>query len=258
MNEVVVEQGCYVVFIGSFNPAIFTPHWLEREGLISRSEADAAEIEIVHRDLARFALPGMKFEMVQERFQVFAEAEPFVRLVDIIGQLFIEKMPHIPVKSVGINYFVHADLTDWKKRLRFGRTIAPLEPWGSFAASFADDYSDQTGGMIDLTMQAPRPDDLPGVVRVTLQPSNKIPENTGIFIQVNDSFEIERRETQAPLQTREGNKKSKREKKVEAAETAQPERSSADFGALFVDNFEASIDRSRAIVSELVELAVKS
>lgn len=258
MDEVVVEQGCYSVFLGSFNPAIFTPHWLEREGLISRKEADGAEIDVIHRDLARFAIPGLKFEMVSERFQIFAEAEPFIRLIDIVGPLFIEKIPHVPVTSMGINYFVHADLQDWKKRLRFGRALAPLEPWGAFAASFANDESNETGGMIDLTMQAPRLDENDGVVRVTIQPSNKIKNPTGIFVQVNDSFEPKAVHPQSPISSRLGNDKARRSDKGEQAAVVKSETDSAHFGNLFVDNFQSSLDRSRAIVSDLVDRAIKA
>ena len=40
-----------IVAIGDFNPAIFTPDWLERNGLIGKDDADAAREEKPDRAL---------------------------------------------------------------------------------------------------------------------------------------------------------------------------------------------------------------
>jgi hypothetical protein len=37
-----------VVAVGSFNPLIFQPHWLEKHDLIGEHEAKAAEVYFAH------------------------------------------------------------------------------------------------------------------------------------------------------------------------------------------------------------------
>ena len=43
-----------IVLVGSLNPRVFTPDWFAMRDLLSRQEADAAEIDIIHQQIAAF------------------------------------------------------------------------------------------------------------------------------------------------------------------------------------------------------------
>lgn len=254
-----------MILAGSFNPSILSPHWMAREGILSQSEADSADLDVVHRNITRFAVSGLKFDINAERCQIFAEAEPFVRLADIVGNMFLEKLPHTPLISLGINYFIHADLKDWKKRVRFGRMMAPIQPWGAFAENFDSDVMDRVGGLLDLTMQAPRTDGFEGGVRVTLQPSNFVPNGTGIFVQVNDAYEPKPEKpdlaTKAKKSTKaQGAARSRRLSKSDddqvRIQDGAPDE--VNYAQICVDKFQDSISYSREIANGILETARNS
>ena len=44
-------EGASIVFIGSFNPAIFHPSWYVAEGLWSKTELENAEVDVIAADI---------------------------------------------------------------------------------------------------------------------------------------------------------------------------------------------------------------
>lgn len=187
--DFIEEQGVFIIANGSFNPAIFHPSWLLLEGVIRREEEEAASIELVHPEISRFNLPGIKFDVQTERFGLYASAEPFVRIADIFQVLFGEKLKHTPISSVGLNFWAHVRLTDWGQRQRFGRALAPLDPWGDFGRLLENRDKALAGGFSTLTMRAALPDNgESGSMSVTVQPSVRVAGDVGVFFTVNTHF----------------------------------------------------------------------
>ncbi|QZD92984.1 hypothetical protein K3162_02795 [Qipengyuania xiapuensis] len=252
--EEIAEQGVATYFVGNFNPSIVTPHWLFTQDILTQKEADKAEVEVIHKDLSRFAVSGLKFEVTTDRFHVFAEAEPFIRLCDIAIILFKVALPHTPIKAALLNYYIHARLESFDQRLRFGRKFAPVEPWGDLAPLFDGDSPEKMGGLVDLTMQMSRKDDVEGLMRVILQPSNRIPEPSGIFVQVTNSFE-ELRSLDEISEKKPKPRKSKKKGEQKAEEIG---RQDGYYPQLLVEHFDEYLSKSKEITENLLRMGLSS
>lgn len=184
--DFVEEQGMSVVANGHFNPTIFQPAWLRREGIITAAEEEAAVIGIIHPEITRFEVPGLSFDVQTERCSITAMAEPFIRAADVFYVTLHEKLGHTPITSVGLNYFAHVRLNDWKQRMKFGRLIAPIEPWGEYGALLNSSESSKAGGVSTLSMRAILSDyGKEGGINVSVQPSARVSDQAGVFFNVN-------------------------------------------------------------------------
>ncbi|MEM9086213.1 MAG: hypothetical protein AAGB23_09855 [Pseudomonadota bacterium] len=189
MMDFVEEQGVSIIANGTFNPAIFHPAWFRRHGLLSEEEEETAKIDMVHPEISQFQVPGLQFDIQTERILLQAAAEPLVRAADIFSSLFADLLPHTPIKSVGINYWSHFRLSSWSQRQNFGRALAPIEPWGEFGQLMDSKDKNMAGGFSTLSFKAAYPanGDL-GSVNVSMQPSVKIENDSGVFMNVNHHF----------------------------------------------------------------------
>jgi hypothetical protein len=184
--EFVEEQGLSIIANGNFNPTIFQPAWLRAQGVITPEEEEAAKIEIIHPEITRFQVPGLSFDVQTERTVITALAEPFIRAADIFYATFHEKLGHTPITTVGLNYFAHVRLNDWKQRNRFGRKLAPVEPWKDYGKLLETSDQAKVGGLSSLSMRAIKSEyGAEGGINVTVQPSVRIDANAGVFFNVN-------------------------------------------------------------------------
>lgn len=255
----VVEQGCYVVFSGSFTPLQFNPDWLARIGAIDSDDADKSEVVVIHEDLSRFAIPGMRFDITPETFSIIVQSEPFIKLADIIGKTFSESLPHTPMDSLTINYYEHVDLRDADRRFRFGRQLAPLEPWGKTVMRYGADGSDRPGGVIDIAMQGMRSDEFAGTHVIRIQPSNRINSSSGIFIQASDAYHPVAADENARKASRTDKpaKGDKRVRKSNGEKSIEP-ASQVNYVDILILQMQSSVENSRTIVREILEIASKA
>lgn len=194
--DFVEEQAVSIVANGNFNPTIFQPAWLERHSIITEEESVAAEIEIIHDEICKFKFSSIQIDIRSNRFVMNALAEPFVKVPDIFIIIFGNLLTHTPIHSVGINYSAHFQLNDWKQRNRFGRILAPIEPWGPLSGEFEGGDEEMVGGITSLAMKAIQPDIGPKCsFGVTIQPSTVIGNGRGVFVNINNHFQIDDLET---------------------------------------------------------------
>lgn len=183
------RAGVQIVLIGAFNPPIFTPAWLEVNGLIAKGSSDGATVDIVHRQISQFQVDWLSLTIQPERFQASTTEGPFVRLLDFILRTFGEVLPHTPVRMMGINRDAHFNLGDQRIRDKIGKILAPPSAWGEWADQ-VEAGADLHGGMTSLTMQQRFVKDRPrGWIQARVEPSYEIPNNAGIYINVNDHYE---------------------------------------------------------------------
>jgi len=221
------KQGLALVANGAFNPAIFHPSWLRLHEIINDEELAEARTEVTHREIAQFSIPGLSFDVQSERLALVASQEPFVRILDIALHLFTELLPQTPLTSIGINYFVHANLQSWTRRHRLGRMLAPIDPWGEFGRSMEGSDPESVGGMTSLTMRAPLGHIGPeSQLGVTVQPSADVDDSKGIYINVNHHLK--------PL-------------RIERA---------GDWGELLNSEFDEAVQKSRKLVNHLIDLGM--
>lgn len=189
--------GSSVVLVGQFNPAIFSPAWLARYGVISDDEANAAEEPVTHPQIAQISIQHLTIVAETNKFVVSLTSDPIVRVLDIAVQIFRDLLPHTPIRAFGINYWEHWRVETFEKRLALGRALAPLGPWGEWGQSFDGPTPEQTGGMLELVMKKPFPpvgegkDKMEGHQRVEIGPSKELADKLrGVFLQVNHHREL--------------------------------------------------------------------
>ncbi|OGA37077.1 MAG: hypothetical protein A3G26_04805 [Betaproteobacteria bacterium RIFCSPLOWO2_12_FULL_65_110] len=174
-----VGEETAIVLVGDLNPKIFHPAWFAMQGLIRSSEAEKAEVEIVHQDLASFSLEWVTIQVTRDRFAAVTKSSAFrTHMRDLVAGTFT-KLRHTPTRQLGINYTQRYRFPEKGEWHNFGHYLAPKSPWRSLLVS---------PGMRGIRIEGGRPDDdRRGFVLVTAEPAE--PDVATIQIQVNDHFE---------------------------------------------------------------------
>lgn len=187
MSITIERAGATIVLIGQFNPAIFSPAWIEKADLVTAEDVESATLNVVHPDITSFTVGPYAFDVRQNRCAIEIRREPFVQALDAVKVIFGDLLPHTPINEYGINYFEHFRLDDPKRRLALGRQLAPLGPWGEWGAEIDGLQRELTSGVVDLAMVQSYDPLGSGELRVQIQPSNEIePKDVGVFMLVND------------------------------------------------------------------------
>lgn len=170
-----------VVVLGRFNPAIFSPAWLLRHGLISAGEADDATVEVILAHAAIFETAWLRCQVTDDRLQlVTGDPQEFDRLRDAaMGVLRI--LNQTPIGAMGINHDSHHVIENVDEWHNVGDLLVPKEGWEGVL---------RLPGMRSVVVEGVRPDHYMGYIRVSVQPSEVIVP--GIFIEHNDHFVLDR------------------------------------------------------------------
>ncbi|MFA6413518.1 MAG: hypothetical protein WCW53_12550 [Syntrophales bacterium] len=181
-----------IVLVGSLNPAIFHPSWFVANDLLSKSDIESAEVEIVHRNIAIFKVGDwLRIQVDPNRFVAETTEPPFIRLFDIVVRTFKEALIHTPIIKMGINRRVHFSVGDEETRNKIGMKLAPQEVWGEWASHIAGKEKEKHGGLTSLSMSQIDLDDREdGYITAKVTPSKLVKNGAGIFIEVNDHYEI--------------------------------------------------------------------
>lgn len=172
-------DGASVVLLGSFNPAIFQPEWLARQGLVAPDEADAAEVQIVSRGVTQFSTELFDIQVTQEQFAASTARVPsFGMLQDLVLGIF-DRLRHTPVARMAINRDVHFRMPSEEAWHDLGHRLVAPDVWDSFLKS---------PGMRAVVVQGLRPDERAGNVFIRVEPSVRV--QPGVYVQQNDHFEL--------------------------------------------------------------------
>ncbi len=99
-----------IVLVGSFNPKIFHPAWFASEELIGKQEAEDAEVQIIHQDMAIFQLNWLKIQVTRERFLAETIQDGFLEPLRDLVMGVLQILSHTPLTAVGINQTMHYEL----------------------------------------------------------------------------------------------------------------------------------------------------
>lgn len=185
-------EGCSIVLVGNFNPAIFHPAWLVAQDIIRPSEGKAAEdvlgtgegkksevnLQVVSPQVTSFAVEWLTLQVTQERFSASTvDAAHFEILRDLVVKTFTI-LEHTPVKQMGINRDMHYRMPDKAIWHLVGNTLAPKDKWESLV---------ENPGLEALVIRGTRRDSKAKFFKVTVQPSIRIVD--GVYIQTNEHFD---------------------------------------------------------------------
>lgn len=172
--------GAAVTLLGSFNPEIFQPAWLEAQQLLRPEEREAAQIEVIHNEIALVKIEPLLLQVTRDRFLLRTSQESsFPRLRDLTIGAF-KTLSHTPARVLGMNWWAHFRMKNTEEWHELGYKLVPRKPWNNVFEP------GQHEGMRSLTVQAERTDERDGYVRVKVEPSQQV--DPGVFIHVNDHY----------------------------------------------------------------------
>jgi hypothetical protein len=176
--------GSSIVLLGSFNPAIFQPQWFVRQGLISESDAENAEIKIISPQISHFETERFVVQVVLERFIVAskpnADAAPLRDLV--AGTFFI--LEHTPVIAMGLNRQMHLAMESEANWHRLGDRLAPKDGWKGILKG--------QPGMLSLSITTPMEQPSGAVLNIKVEPSQRI--KFGAYFETNEHYPASKEE----------------------------------------------------------------
>jgi len=190
--QVEIERSHWsIVLVGSFNPTIFNPSWLELHDVVSKDVAAMAETEIVHNQISSMTLSDIRITVEADRFQVETKIAPEIRLLDLVSKVFGDILPHSKITGFGINKSAHFRTQTAEKRIELGRGLAPLYIWGEFGERIAASEGDLVGGLMSLRLREIKNDvESNGHLEARIEPSNALDPKTGILVSVNRHFDL--------------------------------------------------------------------
>ena len=174
------------MLLGQFNPAIFSPAWFGWEELLPTATVESAELQNAQPRVMSFRAEWLELLVMSDRFMVKTTQSPSVRIRDLVLRTFGEKLPHTPIRALGINRNVHFLVDNFRERDRIGRRLAPTGPWGEWGTELEPDGGH--GGMISLTTRQvniegrPRGDQ----INVTVGAWDEGPDDRGVAVRAND------------------------------------------------------------------------
>lgn len=180
-----------IVIVGDFNPAIFSPDWLERNDLIGKGDADTAREGsqsrpmIVSHQVATFETEWFALQVLENQFSLTSKGAFSPAFKDLAVGIF-QLVSHTPVTAVGLNFMGHFKLASEDEHYRVGDVLAPKEIWDAL-------YPDERSGLEDLTIRIQKgtreePLKTKDGKRISVQPSKKF--KFAVFMSYNDHHDM--------------------------------------------------------------------
>jgi hypothetical protein len=180
-----------VIVVGDFNPAIFSPDWLVRNGLIGEADGTVARDGlggrplIVSRQVTTLETDWFALQILDNQFSVTSKGVLSPAFKDLAASM-LQLVPHTPVIAVGLNFLGHFKLASEMEYHRVGDTLAPKEIWNAI-------YPRDRAGLENLTIRIQygtrdEPLETKDEKRITVQPSNKI--KFGVHLSYNDHHDL--------------------------------------------------------------------
>lgn len=189
MTRIADIFGSSVVAVGAFNPAIFSPDWLERNKLIGKGDAEEATKSpalIISHQATVFETEWFAFQVLENQFSLTSKGALTPAIRDLaVGILSL--VPHTPITALGLNFLAHFRFSTEAEYHKIGDVLAPKTIWDGL-------YPERSSsGLADLSIRiqdaergsSPRSGN---EKRISVQPSGKV--KFGVFMSLNDHREI--------------------------------------------------------------------
>jgi hypothetical protein len=190
------KEGFSIVALGNFNPTIFQPRWFAAHSLIREEEADAAKIEIIHRDAAIFNAGWFSLQVTEGNFTILTQDPTKPLPFRDLAMGTFKLLEHTPLTAFGFNRFGHCRASSEESWHAFGHHYAPKESWTPVL---------KNPGLLKLELEGKRENcDDRIQIRIESSPANLI--IMGIMIAVNQHRDITKNSQGVETTTQERNK----------------------------------------------------
>jgi hypothetical protein len=181
-----------IIVVGNFNPAIFSPDWLEKNGLIGNEDAEVARDGsegtqmIVSKQVTTFETGWFSLQVLDNRLALTSKGALSPAFKDLAVGI-LQLVPHTPVVAVGLNFLAHFKLNSEDAYHLVGDVLAPKTIWDTL-------YPGCMVGLAELTIAIQqgvrgKPPETNDAKRITVQPSTKIKH--GIHMSYNDHHDVQ-------------------------------------------------------------------
>lgn len=177
-----VQYTIALVTIGSFNPVIISPTWLEKKGALGKDEEERATIELIHREMTQFSLGWSSCRVTPERFELACDSKAYFEPTKDLFQNIFKVLRETPVIAIGINHVIIFDLGDATKFDHFGKFLATMDIW-------KETISNSKLKTIEI-LEQPRGDKLSGHRNIRLEGISNAKAKYGVSISINDHFDV--------------------------------------------------------------------
>ncbi|MBF0401503.1 MAG: hypothetical protein HQL90_12125 [Magnetococcales bacterium] len=167
-----------VVLIGDFNPKIYQPAWFASQELLRASEADNANIEVVHANLTSFSTEWFTMQVIRDKFSVTIKSPVYLTHLKNLVLGTFRLLSHTPLRQMGINYTARIQFKDALDWHCFGHFMLPKSPWTGLLSN---------PGMRAVSVESARKDDMTGWVVINVTPVQGVANKAEIL--VNDHCE---------------------------------------------------------------------
>ena len=180
-----------IVANGDFNPAIFTPDWLERNNLIGPEDANEARQSqsiVVTRQVSVVETDWFVLQVLEEQMTLSSKGALSPTLKDLAVSIF-SLVAQTPVRAFGMNFFGDYKMATVADYHKVGDVLAPKDIWHKIFPP-----NDFNTGMMNLVMRVtPGARELGNPTsndhkNVTIQ--NSVRVAGGIHMQMNDHRDI--------------------------------------------------------------------
>jgi len=172
-----------IVFLGSFNPAIFHPSWFAAHDLIPCDDQKVPKginRTLVLPEITDFSTEDFSLQVQAQRFALRTTNASFYESLRDLAYSTFSILHHTPIIKMGLNRDFHFRMPDIDAWHEIGHRLAPKEHWKGLL---------HHPGLRHLSMEGERQDDYKGFIRVIVEPSNEIKPH-GVHIGVNDHYEV--------------------------------------------------------------------
>ena len=118
---------CSIVALGSFNPGLFQPEWIERFGILPENEVKAVmepggtailpdgktkvPLFIVTPEITQILFPSFQLKAERSRFEFLTlQHDAFEKVPEVVIKIF-RLLLHTPIHALGINFILHLPIT---------------------------------------------------------------------------------------------------------------------------------------------------
>ena len=178
--------GSAIVAVGAFNPAIFSPDWLERNELLGSEDAEAVREKkslVVSHQITVFETEWFAIQVLENQFSLTSKGALSPAFKDLaVGILTL--VPHTPISAIGLNFIAHYRMESDADYYKFGDVLAPKHIWKELYPA-----PNEMVGINELTMliqNGERGQEVKSANerRISIRPSTKI--KFGLFLSSND------------------------------------------------------------------------
>lgn len=196
MAATIESFGSSIVAVGNFNPPIFSPDWLNKNGLIGDGDvafAKNAASYAITPDICRFETEWFTLQVVAEQFSLTSKGALTPLLKDLAMGIFTI-VDHTPVRAIGLNFEANYKLATFEELHKIGDALVPKNIWHSIYPE--NDH--QSVGMTNLTISidpCKRDEKLvtENKKNISVRRSGVTPN--GVFFSFNDHYAITKEET---------------------------------------------------------------